>query len=449
MRLAAGLLVIALLTAACTPEQATEPLSTAPASATATTALSPTPSATIQPTVAVSATATLAPTPTATVAIPPTATIRPDTDAAPSVTVYEEVLRRVSDIRGLHPTEPINPQFKTRDELAAFLEEDLEEDLDELLKIQEVLRLLELIPANADLTELLLELYTEQVAGFYDSGEEELFLIGEQQDELSVQEEVTLAHEFVHALQQQHYDIDSMLEIAEDNSDAASAVIALVEGDAVSLELQYASQYITRERIQEFLSSAEAGSSVFDSTPYFLQQDLLFPYVEGLTMVLTLRGRQAWDAVNDAYSRPPVSTEQVLHPEKYIAGEAPEIVELRDSLAALGQGWKKVYSNVMGEFFLRTYLETRLGQGTANPIAAGWGGDRYALYSGPDGEFALVSLIVWDTPGDAREFYDAMVSSQSVAPESFLGLEGDRILWIVSPSRQVTHALLSIWPRFG
>ena len=448
--MAAALLVIALLTATCTQEQATESPSTTPASATATTTPSPVPSATMQPTiVAATATSTLAPAPTATAAMPPTATSRPDTDAAPSATVYEEVLRRVSDIRGLHPTEPINPQFKTRDELAAFLEEDLEEDLDEIMKVQEVLRLLELIPADANLTELLLELYTEQVAGFYDSGEEELFLIGEQQDELSVQEEVTLAHEFVHALQQQHYDIDSMLETAEDNSDAASAVIALVEGDAVSVELQYASQHITRERIQEFLSSAEGGSSVFDSTPYFLQQDLLFPYVEGPTFVFVLRRSMESGLIDQAYSNPPVSTEQVLHPQKYLSGEDPITVELRDSLAALGQGWKNVYGNVMGEFFLRTYLETRLGQGTANPIAAGWGGDRYALYSGPDGEYALVSLIVWDTARDAREFYEAMLSSQSVAPEGFLGIEGDRVLWIVSPSRQVTHALLSIWPGFG
>ncbi len=447
MRLAAALLVLALLSVACTQQQATEIPPTAPATATATTASSATPGATVPPTVA-AATATLAPTPTATAAMRPTATTNPDTDDASPTTIYDEVLGRVSAIRGLDATEPIIPQFQSRDELAASLEEDLEEDLDELQKIQEVLRLLELIPADADLTELLLELYTEQVAGFYDSGEEDLFLIGEQQDELSVQDEVTLAHEFVHALQQQHYDIDSMLDSVEENADAASAVIALIEGDAVAVELQYASQHLTRERIQEYLNSAEGGSTVFDSTPYFLQQDLLFPYVEGLTMVLSLRGRLTWDAVNDAYSRPPASTEQVLHPQKYLSGEDPITVELRDSLAALGQGWKKVYGNVMGEFFLRTYLETRLGQGTANPIAAGWGGDRYALYSGPDGEYTLVSLIVWDTAGDAREFYEAMASSESVAPESFLGLEGDRVLWIVSPSRQVTHALLSIWPRF-
>ena len=445
MRLAAALLVLVLLAVACTQPQATEPPPTSPATATTSPAPSATPNAAIPPTATPVA---LTATPAATEAFPPTSTAGAGGASSPSATVYDEVLGRVSAIRGLHPTEPIIPQFKTREELAAFLKEDLEEDLDEVQKVQEVLRLLELIPADADLTELILELYSEQVVGFYDSGEEELFLIGEQQDELAVQDEITLAHEFVHALQQQHYDIDSLLESAEENADAASALRALVEGDAVVTELQYSSQHITRERIQAYLNGAADGFSVFDSSPYFLQQDLLFPYVEGLTMVFALRAPLAWDGVDNAYSRPPASTEQVLHPEKYVAGEAPEVVVLPDAAAAMGEGWEEVYGNVMGEFFLRTYLETRLGQGTAGPIAQGWGGDRYALLSGPAGEYALASLIVWDTAEDAVEFYEAMGDSESVAADSFLGLDGNRVLWIVSPSVQVTEALLAIWPQF-
>ena len=295
MRLAAAFLVLVLLSAACTGQQPTELPTTAPATATATPSPSSTPSATIQPT----ATVTLAPAPTATEAIPPTATSGPDTVPTPSATVYDEVLGRVSEIRGLNPTEPVVPQFMTRETLAAELADDLKEDLEELLKVQEVLRLLELIPRDADLTELLLDLYSEQVAGFYDSEEEELFLIGEPQEELAVQDELTLAHEFVHALQQQTYDINSMLESVEDNADAASAMIALVEGDAVAVQYQYVNEHISRERMQESLGSGEGGSSVFDSSPYFLQQDLLFPYVEGLTMVLTLRASLAWDGVDD------------------------------------------------------------------------------------------------------------------------------------------------------
>ncbi|MDE2859962.1 MAG: hypothetical protein OYI31_02090 [Chloroflexota bacterium] len=444
MRLAAALLALVLFAAACTQQQATEPPPTAPATAISTAAPSATPIAATQP----AATATLAPTPTATAALRSTATTGPDGAIAPSANVYDEVLGRVSTIRGLQPLEPIVPQFMSREMLAVVIAEDLEEDLEELLKVQEVLRLLELIPADADLTELLLELYAEQVVGFYDSEKEELFLIGEPQMELAVQEEITLAHEYVHALQQQAFDINAMLESVEDNSDAASALVALVEGDAVAVQYQYATEHIELDRLQEFVNGGEIESSAFDSTPYFLQQDLLFPYVEGPTLVLTLRARLAWEGVDDAYARPPASTEQVLHPQKYLAGEEPIIVELPDAAAALGEGWEEVYGNVMGEFFLRTYLETRLGQGTAGPVAQGWGGDRYALFGGPDGQYALVSLIVWDTTADASEFYDVMVESESVAADDFLGLDGERVLWIVSPSRRVTDALLTAWPKF-
>lgn len=438
MRPAAALLALVLLAAACTEQETTELPPTAPPTATATAI------AATQP----AAAATLVPAPTATAAFPPTATSGPYETSAPPANVYDEVLDRVSAIRGLRPVEPIVPQFMSREMLAIEIAQDLEEDLEELLKVQEVLRLLELIPSDADLTELLLELYSEQVAGFYDSEEEELFLIGEPQEELAVQDEVTLAHEFVHALQQQAYDINSMLESVEDNADAAAALRALVEGDAVAVEVQYLTEHITRDQLQEYLDSGEAATSAFDSTPYFLQQDLLFPYVEGLMMVLTLRARLAWDGVDDAYARPPASTEQVLHPEKYLAGEEPIVVELPDAAAALGEGWEEVYGNVMGEFFLKTYLETRIGQGTAAPVAQGWGGDMYALFSGPDGQYALLSLIVWDTAADAAEFYEAMVESESFSAADFLGLEDDRVLWIVSPSRQVTDALLAVWPRF-
>ena len=104
--------------------------------------------------------------------------------------------------------------------------------------------------------------------------------------------------------------------------------------------------------------------------------------------------------------------------------ESPVPVDLPDAAAALGEGWERVDSDVMGEFFLRTYLETRIGQGTAAAIAQGWGGDRYALLRGPDDQHVLISHCVWDTDAEAVEFYDAMVDTKSVAASRFLGLNG-------------------------
>ena len=338
----------------------------------------------------------------------------------------------------------------TREDLEATLIEDLEENAEDILHAELVYKMLGLMPQDADLHQLVLDLYSEQVAGFYDSEKEELFLIAGSGDDLSALDEITLAHEFTHALQQQHFDIDSMLEAVEDNSDASTALRALVEGDASVAQFQYLIAQLARERqIEALTGSRNVDSSAFDSAPYILRQSLVFPYDGGADFVTALQATAAgWDAVDDAYSNPPASTEQVLHPQKYLSGEAPVEVSLPDAAAALGEDWEDVYSDVMGEFFIRTYLETRTTAPAAADAAAGWGGDRFALLQGPGDVYALVSLLEWDTTQDAGEFLDAMSFSNSVSDEDFLGLAGTRALWILSPSREVTGRIMSLWREF-
>ena len=339
----------------------------------------------------------------------------------------------------------------TREELAASLVEELDEDIEDILKAQYVYKILGLIPQNADLRQLLLDLYSEQIAGYYDSETEELYLVIEtSEEELGPLDEITLAHEFTHAIQQQHFDIQAMLEAVEDNSDASSALVALVEGDASAAQFRYMFTSFTREQQMEALvGSGDVDTSALDSTPYILQQSLAFPYVQGLAFVSALFSAPSdWDAINEAYSDPPASTEQVLHPEKYIERDAPVPVFLPEIAAALGEGWENVYSDVMGEFLLKTYLETRTTTITAADAAAGWGGDRFALLRGPGGENALVALLVWDTRKDAREFLDAMTASDSVPSDGFLGLKDNRMLWVLSPSEQLTEQIRSQWPEF-
>ena len=354
-------------------------------------------------------------------------------------------------MRGLGPTKEVVPLFMTREELSDSLVEELDEDIEDILKAQDVYKILGLIPQNADLRQLLLDLYTEQVAGFYDSETEELYLIvGADEEGLSPLDEITLAHEFTHAIQQQRFDIQAMLEAVEDNSDASSALVALVEGDASATQFRYVFTNFTREQQMEALvGSGDVDTSALDSTPYILQQSLAFPYVQGLAFVSALfSGPSDWDAVNEAYNDPPTSTEQVLHPEKYIERDAPVPVSLLDVAAALGEGWENVYSDVMGEFLLKTYLETRTTTITAADAAAGWGGDRFALLRGPGCENALVALLVWDTGKDAKEFLDAMAASDSVPSDGFLGLKDNRMLWVLSPSEQLTDRVRALWPEF-
>ena len=111
--------------------------------------------------------------------------------------------------------------------------------------------------------------------------------------------------------------------------------------------------------------------------------------------------------MGQAYGRPPVSTEQVLHIEKYVAGEEPINVTLPDISGEMGKGWIQVSAGTMGEFLIRTYLEEHLDDARASRAAQGWGGDTYSLLSGPEGERVLISLTVWDSEIDGKEFFEA------------------------------------------
>jgi hypothetical protein len=170
-------------------------------------------------------------------------------------------------------------------------------------------------------------------------------------------------------------------------------------------QIQNLSQLELLQLIGESLNPEVMGS--LDDMPPVLRESLLFPYTAGLSFVQTLQAG-GWQAVNDAFAKPPASTEQVLHPEKYVAGEAPVDVTLPADLAArMGSGWKVGLEDTLGEFQLRVWLDQATAGSdapTATQAAEGWGGDRVALLDGPNGAWAIALRTAWDTPTDAHEF---------------------------------------------
>jgi hypothetical protein len=153
------------------------------------------------------------------------------------------------------------------------------------------------------------------------------------------------------------------------------------------------------------------STKILTDMPAVLRESLLFPYTSGLQFVQGLQATGGWTAVDDAFARPPASTEQVLHPDKYVANEAPLAVRLPKDLAArLGAGWKVGLEDTLGEFSLKVWLANAgggKGAATSAPASAGWGGDRVALLDGPDGATAVAISTTWDTPADAAEFATA------------------------------------------
>jgi hypothetical protein len=157
------------------------------------------------------------------------------------------------------------------------------------------------------------------------------------------------------------------------------------------------------------ISSTNSTSEQFKQAPRALRETLLFPYEQGSEWASRVYKRGGWSLVSAGFTKLPQATEQILHPEKYLAYEAPVKIELPELRSVLGPGWKKIDADVNGEWSFYLILDQFLNSPSESKrAAAGWAGDRYAFYEGPKaGESLLVQRTTWDTEKDAREFFEA------------------------------------------
>lgn len=310
--------------------------------------------------------------------------------AAPVGTIAERV-ERLRDLRFDELPRPleVTPAQARREGL-----DDLDRRYppERLAADEEIYRLLGLIDSGEDLRELSGSLFGEGVAGYYDPSDGRLRVVEGAGTGNRVLEEMVLAHELTHALEDQRFGLDT--ELSTDDRMLARA--ALSEGAATALMFAYVrDRFSAEETLGGLLSSAFQDTG---DLPPFIEASVTFPYLGGEQFVSELLRRAGgdWGLVDTAYElRPPASTEQVLHPRAYFDADEPKPVRMRVG-AVLGDGWERAHAGTWGE------LQTRELLGDAQ-AAAGWGGDRYELWrSGEDA--ALVMRWRWDTPRDAREF---------------------------------------------
>lgn len=346
-----------------------------------------------------------------------TSTITVVNVAEMNAAIRAEIEANVVAIRGLEPLRPLISTLLTRDELRSELEAEFDQNTTEAESDNYVLFLnaFDFVPRNFDYYGLTLDIYSEQVTGYYDA-ETQRFVVISEDALLSTAEQITHAHEYAHALQDQHYDL-SMLFRNIPNEDAALALRALVEGDAELVEDFYVNQYVTNQELQAVAAEYAAfDTTLLDAFPIPLLNLLIFPYEAGLNFVQTLYDEGGFDLINDTWENPPTSTEQVLHPTRYLAGDEPQTVELETLIEPLGVGWELLNENVFGEFFLREYLAQQLDEEVASAAAEGWGGDQYAVYWDEQQELMLMLLrVAWDSEDDAAEFaaaYDLYASQK-------------------------------------
>jgi hypothetical protein len=320
-----------------------------------------------------------------------------------------EVMRETSELRKLSVLRAVKSGAQSRAEIEQMLLRSLDEESkpEEMRAGELTMKKLGLIPANFELRPFIVSVLTEQILGYYDPKTRQFYL-ADWVDLDGLQP--VLAHELTHALQDQHFDLRRFEHWRKGDADAELAAHALIEGDATWLMTQYVLK--DPRRVIGMMKSVGATSTAkIDAAPRSLRESLVFPYDQGMAWVRHLYQRGGWKAVDDAYANLPQSTEQIIHPEKYFAHEAPALVVMRDLTPALGKGWKQIDADVNGEWGYYLILDEFLkSEKESKQAAAGWGGDRYALYENKrTRETMLAQLTSWDTEQDAREFFDAYV----------------------------------------
>jgi len=332
--------------------------------------------------------------------------------------LVDSLLPGLERLSGLERREPLQMAIQSRDGARAYIEGQLDKEMpparvDALRKSYAALGLM---PDTLDLRALLLELYTEQVIGYYDPASDRLYVIDGVDREML---RPVLVHELVHALQDQHVNLDSLI-ASQANvdepvlylNDRQTAAQAAIEGHATLVMLAFLAETMSGRTINpldlpnpamQLGSSMQSQNSqfpVFQRAPSIIRETMIFPYVSGAGFVHTVWKARGAPTFADLI---PTSTEQVLHPQERYLGTPDEPTALDLDLP---DDWDVVYGNVLGEYETRLWLREHLGV-SASRASQGWDGDAFRLIATAQGDTALVWWSVWDDDASAQRFADA------------------------------------------
>ncbi len=358
---------------------------------------------------------------------------------------YKEAFEKLlPGLRNLKFSSEVKRDVTPREKLGELLLKEFEEDqTQEEFRANELgMKALGFLPSEFKLKETLVKLYSEEIAAFYDpktktmhlikepgtkgmeSGKKPGFLeklMGKKGGFDKDENKTVIAHELTHALADQNFDIRAIQEAVENDDDHSMAVSSLIEGEATLAMLgaqmeDWAGQAIVRmpsadlDRLFGMLGPLMmmGGGQSLRNAPPILSESMIFPYLRGVVFCAALANEGGWEAIDRAYRNPPLSTEQILHPEKY---ERAHDVPMALDLGKLNPGspWKELGRNVVGEMQLAVLLKSYNGK----QAAAGWDGDSYAVFESPEGKLGVVWLSTWDTDQDAVEFEKSYLQFQT------------------------------------
>jgi hypothetical protein len=331
------------------------------------------------------------------------------TKAAPPAEI-DEIAGELSRISGLKQLHKIDSARISREQVKAYIAARVKEEVKpaELRAEELALKKFGFVPQDFDLKQTTIDLLSEQAAAFYDYRKKKLFIIDSTPDAM---QEPALAHELAHALADQHFHLDKFIGKARDDDDSSLARMAVMEGQATWLMSEYMARK-TGHSIEDspmmldmMAKATEAASTqypVFAKAPLYLREMMLFPYSQGLLFQQAVVKKMGKAGFAEVFRRPPETTAQVLHPERYFAGERPR----RPELGPLARGWKLVDEAEFGELDASILLRQYAGPDEAAKIAPEWNGGSYRLAE-EAGRVALEWATEWRSPEAARAYFEA------------------------------------------
>jgi hypothetical protein len=329
----------------------------------------------------------------------------PVSDETAVAQLVDSLAPAVEKAVGLPFRQPPRSAVRSRTQVRAYILGKLDQELstEKARGLQATYRLLGLLPDSVDLRTLLLDLFTEQVIGYYEPDSTMLFVVANADRAVL---RLTVAHELVHALQHQYTPLDSILRQSDDN-DRLSAAQAILEGQATLAGLQVIVPEQNLFAMPEFwetyreqFRAQQTTMPVFARAPRVLRESVIFPYLAGADFLRWWKGSELRDTLPFG-PRMPVSTEQILHPHRYGKGDRPLTLRFLRPDSAVA------YEDVLGEFEMRVLAAELSGASPAaeiaTPMALGWGGDRFRIYETPGGP-AMVWYVAWDDAASRTRF---------------------------------------------
>ena len=327
----------------------------------------------------------------------------------------DDILKGLSEITGWKVRKPVPAEFIGKDQLREFVEKRMKEVIKpEDLRIESLtLRMFGLVPEDFDLEKATIDLVTEQAAAFYDYNEKRLYII--ENSSSFLEQRVVLVHELAHALADQQFSLANYIKKGNQNDDDATAREAVMEGQATWLMWAYSSRLNGGEaRPSETmldLIRSETGSGatqypVFDKSPLYMRESLVFPYNHGALFQEAVFDRYGKAGFSEVFRRAPRTSAQILHPEMYFSARQP--AKLKSPEPPESKHYKVLAEGSVGEFDHRILLEQYVSKAEAARLAPHWRGGAFRLYEHKQDQHPVLTWSSeWDSPDAARSWLEA------------------------------------------